>query len=638
MKDRVLLISMPFADVSIPSLALSQLKAIVQEEAGLPCDVLYLNMAFRNFTDHPEIYDRVSTYTLFGEWPFGEDLFGSDWAKSDRGGAGFLDTEIPLGLVDSEPAKSDLILMRTLSGPFLDKWMDDINLDAYNVIGFTSVFFQQVASLALAKRIKQVYPEKMIAFGGANCNEATEKALLRLFPFIDWIFSGQADASLSKAVQQWIHTPGKPPAGISGISYRDNGAIITQGSGEPVNLDRLPFPEFQEFTVGLKKWVSDIQTPTISLEFSRGCWWGDKSQCVFCGVNHKTLSFRGKSPERAELEIQSIVERYGIKRICVTDSILQMAYFRTLLPSLAKKELLQDLFVETKANLNRKQVRLLKSAGVHRFQPGIESLDTELLAYMRKGTTLLKNVQLLKWTREYNVDPVWNLLYGFPGESQDAYRRMALIIPTLSHLKPPGHFGPVKLQRFSVLFNQRRNWGIRDVVAAKMYTFLYPFEQQDLDEIAYYFNCEFDGKDEIPAYTELLKGEVETWQNVWKDPEPPLLAFKREGEKGSGERITIYDGRSCATDLELQLNEEMSAIYLSCDKQQRFESLTGSLRRQMGKKYPGDDSLKKHLDDLIERHLMLHEHGLYLSLANDMDILGKYGGSMLACLFFQDEK
>ena len=637
MKDRVLLISMPFADVSIPSLALSQLKAIVKEEAGLPCDVLYLNMAFRNFTGHPEIYDRVSTYTLFGEWPFGDDLFGSEWGKSDRGGAGFLDRQAPLGVVDSEPAKSDLILMRTLCRPFLDKWMGAVNWDDYGVIGFTSVFFQQVASLALAKRIKQACPEKIIAFGGANCNEATEKALLRLFPFIDWVFSGQADASFPRAVQQWTNTPGKLPVGISGISYRDKGTIITQGSGESVNLDRLPFPEFQEFTRGLKKWISDIQNPTISLEFSRGCWWGDISQCVFCGVNHRTLSFRSKSPERAELEIRSVVELYGIKKICITDSILQMAYFKTLLPSLAEKELLRELFVETKANLNRRQVQLLKSTGVHRFQPGIESLDTELLAYMRKGTTLLKNVQLLKWAREFNVDPVWNLLYGFPGESREAYHRMALIIPVLSHLKPPGHCGPVKLQRFSVFFNHRQDWGIKDVVAAKLYAFLYPFEQQDLDEIAYYFNCDFDGKSEIFAYTELLRREVKTWQDVWKDPEPPLLAFRREDENGSGERITMYDSRSCTTDPELQLNEEMSAIYLSCDKQQHFKSLTGSLRKKMGKRYPGDVPLKKRLDDLVERRLMLHENGLYLSLANDMDTLGEYGGSMLACLLAQDE-
>lgn len=47
MKDSVLLISMPFADVSISSLALSQLKAIVQEEAEVSCDVLYLNMALQ---------------------------------------------------------------------------------------------------------------------------------------------------------------------------------------------------------------------------------------------------------------------------------------------------------------------------------------------------------------------------------------------------------------------------------------------------------------------------------------------------------------------------------------------------------------------------------------------------------------
>lgn len=632
MKERVLLISMPFADASIPSLALSQLKSILREKAGIGCDVLYMNMAFRAFTGRPEIYDRVSSYTLFGEWPFGEDLFGAQWATAGKGKSSFLDTEIPLGMKNPEPARSDLMRMRLLSGPFLDLWMDEINWNAYGIIGFTSVFFQQVASLALAQRIKRACPEKIIAFGGANCNEATDKALLRLFPFIDWVFCGQADCSFPDAARKWLGRPRKPPAGLQGVSFRENGTIITQGSGQSPNLDGLPVPDFQEFSDGLKKWASDISAPTLSLEFSRGCWWGQKSQCVFCGVNHNTLSFCSKNPKRAEQEIQTVEERYGIPKICVTDSILQTAYFKTLLPSLAEKNRTLDLFVETKANLTRKQVRMLKSAGVQRFQPGIESLDSGLLAYMRKGTTLLKNVQLLKWAREYNVQPIWNLLYGFPGESRKAYQRMAEIVPMLLHLHPPGHFVPVKLQRFSVLFNESVQWGIRHIAAAKTYSHIYPFKPGDLKEIAYYFQCEFDGKEDIPVYTKSLQEQVEDWQEAWKAPEPPMLAFKREGDERTGARITIYDSRPCAIESETALDEETSAIYLFCDRQRHVESLEDLLCKKREKRFSCTFPLKGILHDLVERRLMLHENGRYVSLACDMHLLKNYGGSMLAHL------
>ena len=47
---------------------------------------------------------------------------------------------------------------------------------------------------------------------------------------------------------------------------------------------------------------------------------------------------------------------------------------------------------------------------MRRIQPGIESLSDHVLKLMRKGTTALQNIQLLKWCREYGVQPEWNLL------------------------------------------------------------------------------------------------------------------------------------------------------------------------------------------------------------------------------------
>ena len=365
MKEGVLLISMPFADASFPSLALSQLKAILREKAGICCDLLYLNMAFRNFTGRSEIYDRVNAYTLFGEWPFGEDLFGADWAESDRGGISFMERIRPLGMENPEPARSDLRFMRSCAGPFLDKWMAAIPWDRYGVIGFTSVYFQQVASLALARRIKKAYPEKIIAFGGANCNEATDKALLKLFPFIDWIFCGQADCSFPKAVLSWCKHPSNIPEKIQGVSYRDHGAVMTQGSGESESLDRLPVPDFEDFKAGLETWAPDIQSPMIPIELSRGCWWGRRSQCIFCGVNHNMLFFRSKSPERALDEIRTVVGRYGIQKIYITDSILKTGYFKTLLPAccLTRRDEVTDRKRIAESNASRPERAVHRKGG-----------------------------------------------------------------------------------------------------------------------------------------------------------------------------------------------------------------------------------------------------------------------------------
>jgi len=618
---------MPFVSIKFPSPALSLLKPLLERE-GFSCDVSYLNIAFQAYTHRPDIYEDVSIHTLIEEWVFGKELFGEEWAQSDRGKLDALHVLAAPPKFNLIPILDDLTFLRSKAGPFIQECMDTVNWNDYSIIGFTSVLSQHVASLALARRIKQRWPEKIIAFGGANCDAVMGRALLRLFPFVDWVFKGQADLSFPRAVTQWF--TGRPPEGIPGVAYRHDGRIIEQGSGQSVELDSLPYPDFDDYFAALRKWAPEaLPYVGIVLEFSRGCWWGEKHQCIFCGLNRRTLHFRHKSPQRAEAEISTLTERYGVDKVQLTDSILDMGFFKTLLPALSDQGKSVELRLETKANLNRKQVYILRSAGAKRFQPGIESLDSEILAYMHKGTTLLQNVQLLKWAREYTMPPHWSLLYGLPGENPEAYRRLALLIPSIVHLCPPGSVLPIMLNRFSLLFKQREKWGLKDVRAHACYRLIYPFGQEDLDELAYFFDCDFDGKDDIPTYIGPVKQEVQTWKQCWdQHHEPPLLAF----ERGEGGKIVIYDTRPCRLSYQVELEGEMAIAYLACDARRRFNALASEVREQRGREYSGHASLRRGLDELVARRLMLREGDRYLSLANDLDVLKDHSGSVLAYL------
>ena len=324
---------MPFASVLGPSLALGLLKPLVERE-GVPCDVSYLNIAFQAHSGRPDIYEEITHHHMMGEWAFGEELFGEKWAQSDRGRPEGLDIILPSG--DSK-LRDNLTAFRAIAAPFIQECMEKVNWNDYTIIGFTSVFAQQVTSLALARRIKERWPDKIVAVGGANCDEVMGPALLRLFPFVDWVFTGEADLSFPQAVTQWFD--GKPPEGIPGVSYRQGNQIIEQGPGQSPELDSLPYPDFDDFFAALKKWApATLPCAYISLEFSRGCWWGEKSQCIFCGLNGRALKFRHKRPERAEAEIKGLTKRYDTGKVLATDAILDMRFFKTLLPALAKQK------------------------------------------------------------------------------------------------------------------------------------------------------------------------------------------------------------------------------------------------------------------------------------------------------------
>ena len=53
---------------------------------------------------------------------------------------------------------------------------------------------------------------------------------------------------------------------------------------------------------------------------------------------------------------------------------------------------------------------------------------------MKKGVTALQNIQVLKWCRELGIIPSWNIIWGFPGEPQDAYDEMVKVVSLLVHL------------------------------------------------------------------------------------------------------------------------------------------------------------------------------------------------------------
>ncbi len=57
--------------------------------------------------------------------------------------------------------------------------------------------------------------------------------------------------------------------------------------------------------------------------------------CTFCGLNGSSMAFRSKSPGRVLAEIRELEARYGCSRFETVDNILDMDYFKNVLPALA---------------------------------------------------------------------------------------------------------------------------------------------------------------------------------------------------------------------------------------------------------------------------------------------------------------
>ena len=605
--EHVLLLSLPFGALERPSLALGLLQAHCARN-GTACETVYLTFPFAE-TVGLEDYRWVCSelpYTAFaGEWLFAQALHGPNPEADER----YVEDVLHGVWQLSDSDVSRLLRIREQVETFLQHSLSHVR-DEHTFVGFTSVFHQNVASLALAGRVKKARPDATIAFGGANWEEPMGSALLEQFPFVDLAFSGEADRSFPAVLA--ARRAGTDIDGVFGVTRRQH-RLPPVPAARPapsvvIRLDDVPTPDFDAYFARLatNPALSPV-TPTLPVETSRGCWWGERSHCTFCGLNGSTMSFRSKTPQRVLDELAALRARYGARLFGVVDNILDPRYFGTVLPLLACSGLDIELFWEVKANLSRRQVRSLRDAGVMYVQPGIESFSNHVLTLMRKGTTGLRNLELLKWCREYGVTPLWNLLYGFPGEGREDYAETDALIRAAWHLDPPFGYGPVRLDRFSPYHDQPATFGMTNVRPMAAFRSLYPVDDQALDRIAYYFDFDYAAGHRADTYAHDVMALVAAWQ---QDDERGSLTISRAA---AGDLHVVDTRYGAASPAWTVLSGWHQAVYWSCDRSQ----LLGTLVALPEVRAAGADehAVRDFLDRCVRDRLMVHQDGRWLALA-----------------------
>ncbi len=603
---RVLLVNMPFSTVR-PALGVSLLKAHLAA-IGVGARVEYLNMRFSKVLGE-KLYFHISEVTpselLAGDWVFAHCLTPATMASADQYLA-MVQLRFPHAF--SGTVIRGLRRARKLAAPFLDECFARVPWAANDLIGFTSTFGQNVASLALARRIKQRYPALPIVLGGANCEGSMGLALHRSFPFIDFVCSGEADLSFPLLVQRLAG--GGPVDDIPGVISRRQGSThcCNIRPDQTRDLDELPYPLYDDYFEQVRQIRPEIiedesGASGLPFETSRGCWWGEKHHCTFCGLNGLSMAYRAKSADRALSEIVELSRRYGVDEVSAVDNILAMSYFRNLLPLLKQRGVRLKLFYEVKANLTREQVRMLRDAGIQVIQPGIESLSSHVLSLMRKGTTALQNIQLLKWCREFGVRPIWNLLYGFPGESSADYEETARLIDALHHLAyPMGGLVRIRVDRFSPFFMNPDELGLRNLRPDRAYRYVYDLPDDVMADLAYYFEHDYADGRGAEDYLGPVRSALERW-------------VQSRGNRGlvytdDGSRLALCDFRLAAERLWTPLTGARREIYLFCDQHRSFERIVGfAAQRGMSEK-----AVRKFLDRMVEGGFVATADGHFLSL------------------------
>lgn len=592
------LISTPWPLYNRPSIQLGALKAYLRKhlkQIRVDTHHLYLDVA-----EHIgyEVYSFISESSWLSEALYAYILF-PEKQKDIQRFLKLLKKKNPrLNCLEIEKIKEDLCNC-------LEKHVENIDWETYDIIGFSICFSQLMSSLLYMSKIKERYPNSFIVAGGSHCSDKLGKSLINTFDFIDLIVEGEGEQTLLNICKALIEKrPLEEIEDLPGVISRSK---EPSGPCQLIDLDELPTPDYDDYFQHLERLPKKKKFfAKIPLEGSRGCWYrGFKGKgCAFCNLNLQWKGYRQKNIEQVLSEIETYVTKYKTISLSFMDNLIPRDFVPGLFEALISKGRDLRIFLESRAGISLEHLKLMRKGGVEEIQVGIEALSTSLLQKMNKGTTAIQNIEIMKACELHDTPNLTsNLILDFPLSDEEDAKETLYNMEFVRHLRP---LKPISfwLGFGSKIYNEHQNYGIRRVYNHIYYRYLIP-------ENIFKRLCLM-----IQGYT-----SKNPQKNIWKDVRKKVSQWQKKYlhlKKYKFPILAFYDAKDFLIISEIvdekkehmhRLTGRSREIYLFCERRRHIQEILSA--------FPSLSYEKVHpfLEELVSKRLMFKERDEYLSLA-----------------------
>lgn len=503
----ILLIVPPFSLIDLPCIGADILKNIA-ESMGIKTSVLYANMLFADCIGVKK-YQQItaalmSMYTMLGERIFAKAAYesiptlGIDFLENND--EDFKEKFLFFSSID------EMKDIAKLACEWTDALSEEIIKQNFEIIGVTTGHQQTNAAISLINAIKRKNPSIICTMGGSACDGEMAKGIRTLSLNIDYVFSGESEVSWKTFLEKY-KKKNLPKEKIITDTFLSNLDDISWGKNA----------YYDYFNQLNKLDIIKEESTSFLYESSRGCWWGEKNKCTFCGVNGWNKHYRHKSEQKVMNDLTKMLEAHPkVNRIQMVDTLMPRKYFNNLIPTIIKKYPYISIFYEQRADLTLEQVVKLKKAGINYTQVGIEAISTNLLRLINKGVDAEQNIKFLRYSKSVGLLIGWNLLTEIPNDNENDWKEFLKLVPMIYHLNPPLHVRPLEIARFSPYFESPEKYGIQNITPNEVYSKIFP-ESADIENLAWLFNAEFksDSKKNYDLNRQ-INDEVLKWIDKWK--------------------------------------------------------------------------------------------------------------------------
>lgn len=303
----------------------------------------------------------------------------------------------------------------TTTEALCDAVLSLVDLDRYDVVGFSTVTTSFLYAVRMAEQVKRTRPGLTVIFGGPYVTKlATE--ILGKFECIDAVFVGEAERSF-RAFLERCDRGEAGFRGIPGVATRD-GVVAGITTDDLDDLPRITdAPDYLPW-FRLRDGRARSREP-ISLEVTRGC----PLQCSFCSTRQVWgARVRRKSVTRLLEEMTALSQLCGSTFFnLIGDNVgVPRAPFLEFCDELAEVNPGFTWGCALKLDrLEPEHLRRMWAAGMRAMFVGLESGNQETLDKVRKKTNIEKEITNIRSAVELGFRVTTSFIIGFPWEDED---------------------------------------------------------------------------------------------------------------------------------------------------------------------------------------------------------------------------
>lgn len=316
-----------------------------------------------------------------------------------------------------------------------EHFRQEVRRRAPEVAGFGMLSVDFNPAMKGIELVKEANPKTIIVAGGPHPSLAPQEVLAD--PLVDHMVLGEGEISFVEMLDK----------------FERGEKVERLIHGERPDLDQLPFADRDLYLREWRKAGYDYDSPEaplstetlppfVTIIAGRGC----RYNCSFCKPGEDILFGKGvrrRSVSHVMAELRQLRDKYHFNTLMIHDDCLteDRDWVAEFCDRYEAEGFTEAFWCQARVDhvvKHEDMIRRMAEVGLEGLFLGFESGSDRVLRFIRKGTTVAKNLEAARICRKYGIRIWANYMLGLPTETEDEIRDTIAMLKEID----PDYYSP----------------------------------------------------------------------------------------------------------------------------------------------------------------------------------------------------